>query len=381
MWLCLTWGIACSPKPAADADNSGNEIKSHETSTNQNQTAKDAASPDAGEKDSGVFAAFDAADAMAIDAGAEDAAAFLEATVPVAADAGSPGLSRLDSGVRSIQFVDASGMAISIELVDAAIDAGSDAMADASPDAQVCNVPQITGSECDLTTNCGCTADLVCRVADQHTGQTLCFPPGETPSYSPCELDQDCAMGQVCEAGLCRPVCDNPGHFCEDGSSCSSFSEDGRNVCVGHCNVLTRSPDVWSKASRWVEVMTLQFEREMRDEYWTSEYGNCGEGAYCHPGIGPLEESSPSPLYPHCVPAKRYEVDNSYCDQNEDCVSGLACGVYPGETRGRCIRIGFVEGDCRETGHGVQRGTNLDGAVHIGPDGINTLGLCTKNVQ
>jgi hypothetical protein len=176
-------------------------------------------------------------------------------------------------------------------------------------------------------------------------------------------------------------VCDNPGQFCEDGSSCATFADGGRNVCVGHCNVLTRSPDVWSKAERWIEVMTLQYERELRGEYWTAEYSDCGEGAYCHPGIGPLEESSPSPLYPHCVPAKRYEVDNSYCGVNEDCVSGLACGVYPGETQGRCIRIGFVEGDCRETGHGVERETNLDGNTLIAPDGINTLGLCTKNTR
>jgi hypothetical protein len=265
--------------------------------------------------------------------------------------------------------------------IDAATDADPDTKVDAAPDAEVCNLPEVTGSECDLATNCGCDAELVCRIADQHTGQTLCFPPGETPSYAPCELDQDCAMGQVCEAGLCRPVCDNPGHFCEDGSSCSTFSDGGRNVCAGHCNVLTRSPDVWSKSERWIEVMTLQQERELREEFWTAEYSNCGEGAYCHPGVGPDEAASPSPLYPHCVPAKRYEVDNSHCTYHEDCVSGLACGIYPGETQGQCIRLGFVEGDCRETGHGVQRGTSVDATTLIAPDGINTLGLCTKTVN
>lgn len=378
MWLCLAWGIACSPKPAADANNSGNEIKSHETSTNRNQTAQDAgATLDSGVSDAGVVITADAQTIGDPDASSDAASTML-------LEAGSTGLMDVDAESRVSREDASSYEAGPTPPFDAAgtIDAGSDANVgvDAAPDAQVCNVPEITGSECELSSNCGCEGGTVCRVADLHTGQTLCFPPGETPSYSPCELDQDCAAGQICEAGLCRPVCDEVGSFCEDGSSCATFSEGGRSVCAGHCNVLTRSPDIWSNAERWVEVMTRQQERGLRDEYWTAEYSNCGEGAYCHPGVGPDEASSPSPLYPHCTVAKRYEVDNSYCNQHEDCVSGLACGVYPGEIQGRCIRIGFVESDCRDTGHGVQRGTNVGGDTLIAPDGINTLGLCTKSV-
>ncbi len=379
VWLCLAWGIACSPTPA-NTDKL-NELKLHDTSTNKNLTSADAADIPDGAGPSGVD---NVARHNGWSEGGLDAATMSEA--------GSDRLSAAEAGPDPANGHDADAAR------DAAVDAmqpetfdarsstdaeltWSDAAADAAPDAEACAIPDIPGSECELRTSCGCESGLVCRVADQHTGQTLCFTPGETQTYAPCGFDQDCTAGQVCEAGLCRPQCENPGHFCEDGSSCATFSEGGRNVCVGHCNVLTRSPAVWSSAERWVKAMQGQQELGLRDEYWTAPYSDCGEGAYCHPGVGPDEASSPRPLYPHCMPAKGYEVDNSYCTDNEDCVSGLACGVYPGESQGRCIRLGFVEEDCQQTGHGVQRGTNIDGTVFISPDGRNTLGLCTKSLR
>lgn len=373
VWLCLAWGIACSPTPAADADRRGKEIKTHETSTNPNQTVPDAAV-------ASKSSLLDAGEPLAEDTDTTSDASAVKAARPGSHDAGHRGLSGADAGLALA--ADTSHGTLPTEPADAeAADEARDAAPDPTADAAVCNVPQITGSECDLATNCGCDGETVCRVADQHTGQTLCFPPGESASYSPCELDQDCALGQVCEASLCRPPCDNPGLFCDDGSSCATFSEGGRNVCAGHCNVLARAPDGWSTAQFWILLMAGQNQRGLRGEYWTAEYSDCGRGAYCHPGVGPLEDSSPSPLYPHCVAANGAKLDNAYCSSSEDCASGLACGVYTGETQGRCIRLGVSDSDCQETGHGLERGSNVDGAVMMAPDGTAILGLCTKDLD
>lgn len=368
LWLCLSLGLACSPKPALQSTQ-------HSSSTNEatprdaggTEQPADAARPanDGGHDERSVAPSDGGYIAPIMDGGA------------TAVDAGDAGRARQNVGPDAADHNDQTpALSDAMSPMDAAADSGFEA----GPAPATCDIPDITGSECDLDTSCGCEPTAVCRVANQHTGQTLCFPSGETPIYSPCDLDQDCGADHVCEAGLCRPQCDNPGHFCEDGSSCASFSEKGRFVCVGHCNVLERSPGIWSQATTWVDVMATQLERGMRDDYWTVDYGGCGEGAYCHPGVGPDEAASPFPLFPHCVPAKGHAVDNSYCSSHADCVSGLACGLYPGETQGRCIRTGFVEGDCQNTGHRVQRGTSIDGETLMSPDGINSLGLCTKNL-
>ncbi len=372
LWLCLSLGLACSPKPtllSTQHSNSTNEAASRRDAGATGNTGEPLADAGRRARDGGTDNSWLAlSDAASVDD-------ILDAA-PSVADAGESSTGRNIVPDASHHPNETSVLTDAMRPLDAALDSPGDA----GTDAWTCDIPAITGSECNMATNCGCDATTVCRVANQHTGQTLCFAPGETPIYSPCDLDQDCGAEHVCEAGLCRPQCDNPGHFCEDGSSCASFSEDGRYVCVGHCNVLARSPDTWSKAATWIEVMAKQLEREMRDDYWTAEYSDCGEGAYCHPGVGPDEAASPRPLFPHCVPAKGYALDNGYCSSHADCVSGLACGLYPGETEGRCVRTGFVEGDCQNTGHRVQRETSIDGETLVSPDGLNTLGLCTKNL-
>ena len=378
LWLCLSMGIACSPRPTLQSTQSTNSARDERDSAVDWVDAGTAGAEDGGARqsvrgDSSGSDALDGAVKQLPDAAMPNEA-ISDAAIP-ALDAGRAQAADTEPDAAKQNYEtppETDAMPASETWVDAGSTAGSDAF--------TCDIPQIQGSECNLEVQCGCDPDAVCRVADRHTGQTLCFPPGDTPRYAACDLDQDCGASDVCEAGICRPTCATPGAFCEDGSSCASFSEAGRFVCAGHCNVLARSPDTWSRAETWVDLMTKQFARGMRTDYWTAEYTDCGEGAYCHPGVGPDEAANASPLFPHCVKATGAALDNSPCVTHSDCVSGLACGVYPGETEGRCVRTGYVEGDCQNTGHRVQRNTSVDGLTLMSPDGINTLGLCTRSL-
>lgn len=280
------------------------------------------------------------------DADASPAAALPDATLPDADTDASP---------------------VAATLPDASPDADAarpDASPDAArPDAAVCTPPDILGSECSVEDSCGCDEGLVCRVANRQTGQTLCFPPGARPSFSACDVDQDCAEGSVCELGLCRPLCDTPETFCpEDDSWCGPMLEGGRNVCQGHCNALPLSADKHATEEAWIEIQLDQMARGRISQMWTKDYTPCGEGAYCQPGIDPFRP------YPHCVIAYTDKEEGESCAYNPDCQTGLGC------YQKKCRIISYVSPGCPENYKFAIEGLNPDewGA----PDNYNTLIMC-----
>lgn len=255
----------------------------------------------------------------------------------------------LDGGTESAAAPDSSAP-------DAATDAG-DAAADAGP--FVCPIPAALGSECDLVTSCGCADGFVCRTADLHTGQTLCFDAGITPPYAACGFDQECGAGSVCEGGLCRPLCDAPDTLCSDDSWCGKVSGTGRTVCLGNCNPLIFDESRWSNPADWIELQAKQFERGLNLlPLRTLDFPGCGAGAYCSPGADGI-----SP-FPYCVPSTGAAAIGEECQAHTDCATGLGCGDEV------CRAISFVDDGCAA-------GTDMSIVAYWkAPDGYNSLGVC-----
>jgi hypothetical protein len=243
-------------------------------------------------------------------------------------------------------------------------DSGAGDAGDAAAPA-VCPIPAALGSECDVVTSCGCDEGTVCRVANQQSGQTLCFDEGTTAHYAACGFDQDCGTGAVCEGGICRPTCETRDTLCSDDSWCGALEEEGRLVCLGHCNVLELASN-YNDAAFWKEQQVKLHEREFSSlPIWTLDYVPCGEGGYCRPG---LEGVSP---FPYCIRAADTKEAGTDCNIHQECLSGLAC--YDSY----CRQVGFTESSCAE-GFSMER-TGLDPTEWGGPDGYNAVGVCTPN--
>lgn len=235
---------------------------------------------------------------------------------------------------------------------------------DAGSDAATCPIPAARGSECDLVTSCGCAEGFVCRTADLHTGQTLCFTAGSKPTYSACEFDQDCAVGNVCEGGLCRPPCDTPETLCSDDSWCGKLRDDGRTVCLGNCNVMPLTVGRWKDSASWIENMQLLHERGLTElPQKTLDYVPCGEGAYCRPG---LEGISP---FPYCIPSTGTAIEGETCTIHQDCLSGYGCDP----TANECRIYAYVDDGC-PSGDGSREG--FEPTEWLAPNGRDTVSLC-----
>ncbi len=230
---------------------------------------------------------------------------------------------------------------------------------DAGSDAATCPIPTARGSECDLVTSCGCAEGFVCRTADLHTGQTLCFPAGNQPAYSACEFDQDCTTDTVCEGSLCRPRCDIPETLCSDESWCGKIQDEGRTVCLGSCNPIIFDKSRWVNSTEWIELQATQFERGLNLlPLRTLDFPGCGAGAYCSPGA---ENISP---FPYCTASTGTADLGTKCQAHSDCVSGLGCSDKT------CRSISYVDPGCAT-------GTDLSIVPNWkAPDGYGNLGVC-----
>ena len=241
----------------------------------------------------------------------------------------------------------------------APLDAASDAAAaDAAPS---CNVPDARGSECGLDTNCGCTEGLVCRVADQHTGQTLCFAKGNNSNYSYCDFDQDCEATSVCENHLCYPLCNQPGTLCSDDSWCGQLDVTSPAVCLGHCSPLVQMEGVWTDYKLWIDLMRRQHDQGVNSlPIWSQDFKPCGTSGYCSPGTPGI-----SP-FPYCIASTASGTEGSFCFANQDCQSGFGC------YESQCRILAFLSSSCPSEYTGVF----FSEPTWITPDGFNNLGIC-----
>lgn len=339
--------VACSTAPAPTPAPAPPETWTKDTAPDTSLVHFDASAL----TDSGISGQDSGADAAPSppDASSDAAAALPDASPDAAAappDAASDAAAALPDA--------------SPDAATAPLDAASDAAAaDAAPS---CNVPDARGSECGLGTNCGCAEGLVCRVADQHTGQTLCFSPGDRPAYSSCEFDQDCGTSEVCEGGICRAPCETVGTLCSDDAWCGKLTDEGRTVCLGNCNVMPYTVGRWKNAQDWIELQQINVDRERTTLPVKSlDYTPCGDGAYCRPGL-----ASVSP-FPYCIPATGIGIEGDSCEINQDCLTGYGC------KDNQCRIIAFVDDGC-PSGSGSRDG--LEPSEWLAPDGYNSLRLC-----
>lgn len=337
--------ISCSsPAPAPFAL----ELPAHDAAISLNNAGNDTGNDAAAAlTDAGSDAGNDAGDAEPPDAVSSDASSDAAADIP----------STLLPDATAQLSETPSSIADAATDTDAAISSP-----DAGNDAATCTIPAVLGSECDLVTSCGCAEGLVCRTANHHTGQTLCFDAGITPPYAACEFDQECGEGNVCEGGLCRPLCDTPDALCNDDSWCGKLSDTGRTVCLGNCNPLPFDLNGWSQSADWFEIQSLQIERGLNTlPLRTIDYLGCGTGAYCRPG---LKGTSP---FPYCIPSTGEGELGATCNVNQDCISGLGCGSN------ECRIIAYIDTSCPS---GDVSRDGLDPDEWGAPDGYNNLALC-----
>lgn len=299
------------------------------------------------------------------DAGNDAAAALADADSSAGSasaphDAAAPDI---DADISSTLLPDATAQLSETTSIVADASTDTDAAAlDAGSDTETCPIPAALGSECDLVTSCGCAEGLVCRTANHHTGQTLCFDAGITPPYAACEFDQECGEGNVCEGGLCRPLCNTPDALCNDDSWCGKLSDTGRTVCLGNCNPLPFDLNGWSQSEDWLEIQSLQIERGLNTlPLRTLDYVGCGTGAYCRPG---LKGTSP---FPYCIPSTGEGELGATCNVNQDCITGLGCGSS------ECRIIAYIDTSCAS---GDVSRDGLDPDEWGAPDGYNNLALC-----
>jgi hypothetical protein len=290
----------------------------------------------------------------------------LEASVPaVPEEAGSPTLVETTVPVPSSSAIADAGYSMppAVTSSDAGVVPLEASVQDEVQDAaSVCVLPAAAGSECSLADSCGCSPGFVCRVADQHTGQTLCFDPGVLVPYSACEFDQDCDAASVCEDGLCHPTCSDVNTLCADDSWCGPLREGGRTVCQGHCNVYRYVTGRYGTFEFWVELQGLLHERGMSDlPVWELDYTPCGEGGYCHPGAPGLTP------FPYCMRGTGAGLQDEVCQLNTDCADGYGC------VNGVCSYWGFVDNNCPNDLDCSYDGTD---PLWRSPDGYNVVGVC-----
>jgi hypothetical protein len=208
-----------------------------------------------------------------------------------------------------------------------------------------CLMGPVEGSECGaFGQDCGCVEDEACRLATDSggaiyvDGRTACSATGEVGTQELCESDVDCIRGHSCVDSICRPHC---GEGCaENQGTCVQISVDdtpipGATVCLGLCNPAntTESNDEW---------------------------GGCGEGVRCVPGIVGSDD------YPlaECEPSSGDLDVGDACVNFADCLEGLAC-VCDDETceATTCQTVCFEDEDC-----GDGRYCELESLLQIKPD-------------
>lgn len=84
------------------------------------------------------------------------------------------------------------------------------------------------GPVCDVLTSKNCPSSQQCFPDGK---QNLCYPAGVKVHGEPCSLANDCTIGVLCVAGLCRSLCDytgaNPAATCKPGLPCEKLVFDG----------------------------------------------------------------------------------------------------------------------------------------------------------
>lgn len=84
------------------------------------------------------------------------------------------------------------------------------------------------GPLCDVQTSKNCPSGQQCFPDGK---QNLCYPAGVKVHGEPCSLANDCTIGVLCVAGLCRSLCDysgaNPAATCKPGLPCEKLVFDG----------------------------------------------------------------------------------------------------------------------------------------------------------
>lgn len=84
------------------------------------------------------------------------------------------------------------------------------------------------GPVCDVLTSKNCPSSQQCFPDGK---QNLCYPAGVKVHGEPCSLANDCTIGALCVAGLCRSLCDysgaNPAAACKPGVPCEKLVFDG----------------------------------------------------------------------------------------------------------------------------------------------------------
>lgn len=153
-----------------------------------------------------------------------------------------------------------------------------------------CGIPQTKGVPlCDPVAQCGCETGDNCAYTPTRARRFTCVAPGTTPVQDACDLDDQCALGNVCHNGLCMATCATNEECGEDAQCVDVLTADGVEpdirVCSKPCDPLDSE--------------------------------SCGQGAMC---------AATSGAYPTCVRKRGEDGRNEDpCEGDADCEHGFGC--------------------------------------------------------
>ncbi|AKV03835.1 hypothetical protein AKJ09_10498 [Labilithrix luteola] len=173
---------------------------------------------------------------------------------------------------------------------------------------------------CGLTPQCGCAASETCDVTNHTTGAAACVAAGTGALGSVCTTTSDCAAGNTCLFGACRPYCDTAGAACTGtglGGCQQVYNSSGKalkntKVCAITCDL--RNPSAACGTNNCIWDAT-QGQTDCDQAGTHTLYSSCTSASDCKQGLG-------------CA----YDPDllDNVCEKwcrigKSDCGSGLTC--------------------------------------------------------
>ena len=185
--------------------------------------------------------------------------------------------------------------------------------------------PPVAGAPCSEFPQCGCAGTQNCDIFIPTTGQpngnTVCVASGMTPLYNNCTGEGQCAKGDSCVGGVCKPFCGATSDCPGAGRACSSVV-DGNNMAIPGAKICSQNCN------------------PLNPQDATGGWSPCGPNVDCGGGTQAAPQSD---CYGPAVAANTQGAacDNANCAPGYDCIGNTLSGYF---CRHYC-RVGN-NGDC-----------------------------------
>lgn len=220
-------------------------------------------------------------------------------------------------------------------------DAGKDSGGSTTPDASTGTCTTTPPSNvCGVSPQCGCAANQTCAVSGS-SGASSCVTAGSKAVGNACTKVSDCAPGNACEFGACRPYCSTPGSTCTGNGVCFA-PQDGNgkttpnlNVCAVTCDLLSPSAKCGTNACRW---FATDGETDCRTAGTVGKFDACYGTSDCKAGLACAYDAywDDYSCFQWCRVGTNDCGSGLYCDNYLELEEGLAAPVVGGYKLGVC---------------------------------------------